>query len=91
MVVVGDLLAEWTDDRWPSTLHRVVNPPREQAMDSSRLAFAFYHHPNYDTRIGPLPLFAGGGDAGDEPAGLVPTAGEHLREKYLRQTTFGVR
>jgi len=84
MVNIGDLLAEWTAEAWPSTLHRVVNPPRDQAMDSSRLAFAFYHHPNYDARIDPLPGL-GAPVVGQE----TMTAGEHLREKYLRQTTFG--
>ncbi|WP_051833003.1 isopenicillin N synthase family dioxygenase [Streptomyces sp. NRRL S-646] len=32
-VMTGDLFAEWTGDRWPSTLHRVVNPTRAQALD----------------------------------------------------------
>ena len=27
LVNIGDLLAEWTNDRWRSTLHRVVPPP----------------------------------------------------------------
>ncbi|WP_409330310.1 isopenicillin N synthase family dioxygenase [Trujillonella humicola] len=85
MVMIGDLLTEWTGDRWPATLHRVVNPRREQAMDSDRLAFAFYSHPNHDTLVDVLPGLPGGG----APPRGTPTAGEHLREKYLRQTTFG--
>ncbi|KQS66755.1 isopenicillin N synthase family oxygenase [Modestobacter sp. Leaf380] len=85
MVMVGDLLTEWTGDRWPATLHRVVNPRRDRAMDSSRLAFAFYHHPAYDSLVDVLPGLPGGGD----PPPGTPTAGEHLREKYLRQTSFG--
>ena len=27
VVNIGDLMAEWTNDKWVSTLHRVVNPP----------------------------------------------------------------
>jgi isopenicillin N synthase-like dioxygenase len=86
MVNIGDLLAEWTADRWPATLHRVVNPPRQQAMESDRLAFAFYLHPNYDALVEPLP---GLGPPVTGPEALI--AGEYVREQYLRQTTFGPR
>jgi isopenicillin N synthase-like dioxygenase len=86
LVAVGDLLAEWTDDAWPSTLHRVVNPPRAVASDSARLALAFYQHPNHDLRVEPLPPFR----TGTAPTPGEPlSAGDHLRQKYLRQTTFG--
>lgn len=85
MVLVGDLLTEWTGDQWPATLHRVVNPRRDLAMDCDRLAFAFYSHPNHDSPLDVLPGLPGGG----VPPPGTPTAGEHLREKYLRQTSFG--
>jgi isopenicillin N synthase-like dioxygenase len=85
MVMIGDLLTEWTDDRWPATLHRVVNPRRDQSMDCDRLAFAFYSHPNHDVLVDVLPGLPGGGN----PPPGTPTAAEHLREKYLRQTSFG--
>jgi len=97
MVNIGDLLAEWTAEAWPSTLHRVVNPPRDQAMDSSRLAFAFYHHPNYDARIDPLPGL-GAPVVGQETmtagrsAGEVP-APDHLRRqlRLIRSAASGHR
>lgn len=87
VALVGDLFAEWTDDAWTSTLHRVSNPPRALALDSSRLAFAFYDHPNYDVQVEVLPPFRG---AGDLPGDTL-SSGEHLRQKYVRQTTFGRR
>ncbi|MCW2582233.1 MAG: hypothetical protein JWQ53_1023 [Klenkia sp.] len=86
LVMLGDLLTEWTDDRWPATLHRVVNPRRDQAMDSDRLAFAFYSHPDYDSTVHVLPGLPGG-ELSPPPG--TPTAGEHLRDKYVRQTSFG--
>ena len=52
VVNIGDLLMRWTNDRWLSTLHRVVNPP---AASGPRLSIAFFNHPNYDVRIECLP------------------------------------
>ena len=86
LVMLGDLLTEWTDDRWPATLHRVVNPRRDQAMDADRLAFAFYSHPDDDSTVHVLPGLPGGDR---QPPPGTPTAGEHLRDKYVRQTSFG--
>ena len=28
-VNIGDLMMQWTNDQWISTLHRVVNPPAD--------------------------------------------------------------
>jgi isopenicillin N synthase-like dioxygenase len=51
----GDLMARWTNDRWLSTLHRVVNPPEEAKGGSRRLSIVFFHHPNYDATVSCLP------------------------------------
>jgi isopenicillin N synthase-like dioxygenase len=50
VVNIGDLLMRWTNDRWISTLHRVVNPPSADAS-RPRLSIAFFNHPNYDVLI----------------------------------------
>lgn len=50
VVNIGDLLMRWTNDRWVSNTHRVVNPPDEAAR-SRRLSIAFFHHPNHDASI----------------------------------------
>jgi isopenicillin N synthase-like dioxygenase len=51
VVNIGDLLMRWTNDRWLSTLHRVVNPPSSANAGGPRLSIAFFNHPNYDALI----------------------------------------
>ncbi len=51
VVNIGDLLMRWTNDRWLSNLHRVVNPPDHSAPHRPRLSIAFFNHPNYDVLI----------------------------------------
>ena len=49
VVNIGDLLMRWTNDRWLSNMHRVVNPPPGDGRP--RLSIAFFNHPNYDVTI----------------------------------------
>jgi isopenicillin N synthase-like dioxygenase len=51
VVNIGDLLMRWTNDRWLSNLHRVVNPPSTRQASRARLSIAFFNHPNYDVLI----------------------------------------
>lgn len=44
VVNVGDMLARLTNDRLKSTIHRVVNPPKEK-MKTSRYSIPFFLHP----------------------------------------------
>jgi isopenicillin N synthase-like dioxygenase len=53
VVNIGDLLMRWTNDRWLSNMHRVVNPPAGDGR--ARLSIAFFNHPNYDALIECLP------------------------------------
>jgi len=41
----------WTNDRWLSNLHRVINPPAAHGPSGPRLSIAFFNHPNYDVLI----------------------------------------
>jgi len=41
---VGDMLARLTNDKLKSTIHRVVNPPKEK-MGTSRFSIPFFMHP----------------------------------------------
>ncbi len=42
VINIGDLMARWTNDRWVSTLHRVVNVPPEQGGLNRRQSIAFF-------------------------------------------------
>lgn len=64
VVNIGDLLMRWTNDRWLSNLHRVVNPPRGDGPSRPRVSIAFFNHPNYDVMIECL---APSGEAKHEP------------------------
>jgi isopenicillin N synthase-like dioxygenase len=55
VVNIGDLLMRWTNDRWLSNKHRVVNPPLGEGASRPRLSIAFFNHPNYDALIECLP------------------------------------
>ena len=85
VVNIGDLMMQWTNDEWISTLHRVVNPPRDKAHDSLRQSLVFFHQPNYDAMVECLPSCAPPGT----PAKYAPiSSGDHLRNKFVKQTTF---
>lgn len=86
VVNIGDLMAEWTNDRWVSTLHRVVNPPRDLAHDADRVSVVFFHQPNYDAVIECLPSVLA---PGEEPKYAPVTSGQHLYDKFVKQTSMG--
>ena len=86
VVNIGDLMMQWTNDLWASTMHRVVNPPQEHASDSARISLVFFHQPNYDAVVSCLPGCASTG----QPAKYAPvSSGDHLLSKFVKQTTFG--
>lgn len=47
VVNVGDMMARLTNDKLKSTVHRVVNPPKE-FMKTSRFSIPFFMHPRSD-------------------------------------------
>src|SRR5579859_1023267 len=85
LVNLGDLLAQWTNDRWRSTLHRVVPPPRNAEGRSLRRSVALFHDGNYDALIECLPTCR---DEGHPPKYPAVRAGEHLLAKLLGPRTL---
>lgn len=79
MINVGDMLSRLTNNRLKSTIHRVVNPPKE-LWGSSRYSIPFFMHP-----ISSMPLNCLEHCVNDEnPRGFEDiTAGEFLHERLI--------
>lgn len=75
VVNLGDLMARWTNDRWRSTMHRVVVSAGESGQ--RRLSIPFFHNANWDAVISCIPTCVGDG-ARYEPV----IAGPHLMAKF---------
>jgi isopenicillin N synthase-like dioxygenase len=85
LVNLGDLLAQWTNDRWKSTLHRVVPPPADVEGPYRRRSVAFFHDGNYDALVECLPTCS----STDNPARYAPVlAGAHLDAKLIGPRTL---
>jgi len=82
VVNIGDMMARWTNDRWVSTLHRVVNPPADIKVGTERLSIGFFHHPNYDALIECLPSCQDA-ELGVKHAPVM--AGDHLYDQFSSQ------
>jgi isopenicillin N synthase-like dioxygenase len=78
VVNIGDLMMQWTNDRWISTLHRVMNPPPDAANSSRRISLVFFHQPNYDAEVAYLPTCISAENAAKYPP---TTSGAHWRGK----------
>lgn len=80
MVNLGDLLAEWTNDRWRSTVHRVVPPPAGTTGAFRRRSVAWFQQPNHDARIEVLDVCV---DDANPPLYPPTTSGAHLMAKLM--------
>ena len=81
VVNLGDAMARWTNDRWRSTLHRVVNPPTNADGESRRQSIAFFHNANWDAEI---ECIASCLEPGEAPRYEPVRAGAHLMAKFQR-------
>lgn len=79
MINVGDMLSRLTNNRLKSTIHRVVNPPREE-WGNSRFSIPFFMHPISEMPLNCLP------NCVDDlhPIGFDDiTAGAYLEERLI--------
>jgi isopenicillin N synthase-like dioxygenase len=79
VVNVGDMLARLTNNNLKSTIHRVVNPPRE-LMHTSRYSIPFFMHPRSEMDLTCLETCI---DENNPKAYPDATAGEYLTERLM--------
>ena len=83
VVNIGDLLMRWTNDRWVSTLHRVVVPEGEDAS-KDRVSVPYFFQPSFGAVIETIPTTV---DA-DHPLHYEPVvAGEWITAKSMAGLT----
>jgi isopenicillin N synthase-like dioxygenase len=84
VINLGDLTAQWTNDQWRSTVHRVVPPPAMVApmveSPAVRRSAAFFLDGNWDAVIECLPTCT---SDGNPPRYPPVTAGDHLLAKLM--------
>lgn len=79
VVNIGDMMQRWTNDRWRSTVHRVVN----RFGGRERWSIAYFFDLDAEANIVPLPTCV----SAQRPARYGPiTAGEHLAAMYRKTT-----
>ena len=77
VVNVGDLLARWTNDRFASTPHRVVN-----ASGRERYSLAVFVDPAHDTPIEPVVA------PGEAPRHEVVTCGDYILGRFDKSFAY---
>jgi len=78
IINLGDLMAFWTNGRWVSNMHRVVNPPRAVA-GTERVSIPFFHQPSFDAVIRPVPTCVA-----DDVEPPTTTSGDWILDKLRR-------
>ncbi|MDP2412146.1 MAG: 2-oxoglutarate and iron-dependent oxygenase domain-containing protein [Pseudolabrys sp.] len=76
VVNLGDMIARWTNDRYRSTVHRVVN-----ASGKERYSVPFFYGGNYSFEVKCIPTCLA---PGEQPKYPPVTVDQHMREMYKR-------
>ena len=79
VVNLGDMIARWTNDRYRSTMHRVVN-----ISGTERYSVPFFYTGAPDHRVEVLPSCLADGEVAKYP---VTTVEQHIAEMYAK--TYG--
>lgn len=77
IINIGDLMMNWTNDRWVSTLHRVI--AHHETHGRRRSSMPFFHNPNPDAVIECIPSCLA--EIGESPKYKPMLAKAHLEAK----------
>jgi isopenicillin N synthase-like dioxygenase len=77
VVNIGDLLARWTNDRYRSSLHRVMHAQTKR----TRYSMAFFSSPTYYTEVAPIPTCV---EPGERPKYEPVLAGEFSKMRLAK-------
>ncbi len=78
LINLGDMMARWTNDRWLSSMHRVLPPIDSQGRLVRRRSAAYFHDGNADAIVSCLPSCT---DATHPPKYPPITVADHIRQK----------
>jgi isopenicillin N synthase-like dioxygenase len=81
VINIGDMMARWTNDRFASTLHRVIN-----ATGRERYSMPYFFDPNFSADVSCLPTCLA---PGETPRYPPTTGGRHLLD--MIDATFEYR
>ena len=91
LVNIGDLMMQWSNGRWRSTVHRVGAPPvrvdevvQEGSVTRDRYSIPFFASPDAETMIEPLP---GTYEEGSKPQWKKMNAREYVKRRM--ESTYG--
>ena len=82
IINIGDMMMRWTNDRWVSNWHRVVNPPMVNGRSERRLSLVFFAAANHDTMVECLPNCS---DAAHPPLYEPINAGEYAASRFNKR------
>ena len=80
IINIGDMMARWTNDRWVSTLHRVVSPAADEGgLSKRRQSLAFFYQPDWDAEIKCISTCL---SAGEQPKFSMVQSGPYLMQRF---------